>query len=559
MNLKLKAILSIGLMLLVTVISISTVAIINIRNKGNADIKVFEDEELKKTEEALRDVVDIAYSVIETNYNKAEGEVDINNVLKILEEVRYDEGRGYLWVTDNTLPFPKMIMYGINPSFNGKVVADRAFNVTKDKTNIFAAEVDVANRNGGGFVEYSISIPPSQRVIGQDSIQSKMSYSKLFEPLGWVISTGVITDGIYDSIEQMSLKNRSQINSIVIIILVIAVTLLVVGILLTYYFIDRVLKVIYEVKWRLKALSLGQEVPKLDVDRKDEVGEMTSSLNMLVDGADAFSNFALEVGKGNMNFDFKPRSEEDITGNELLKMRDNLKKNMEEEKRRNWINEGQSKFSDLLRRNNDDIDLLCEAVITSYVEYMKASVGTIFLLEGEGIGQYLEMKATYAYDRIKFVKQKVDIGAGLLGQSVLEKESNYLTDIPENYVMIKSGLGDAQPTSVLMTPLMVDGEVLGVIEIASFNTLQDYEIEFAEQLCSDIGAVISAVRINEKTKNLLEESQMMSEQMKAQEEEMRQNMEELAATQEEMMRKQVEMEKLLEQKEQELSELKGGN
>jgi transcriptional regulator with GAF, ATPase, and Fis domain len=142
----------------------------------------------------------------------------------------------------------------------------------------------------------------------------------------------------------------------------------------------------------------------------------------------------------------------------------------------------------------------------------------------------MSMKACYAWDKKKFLNHKIHKGEGLAGQSWQEGDLIYLTEVPQNYIRITSGLGDANPTSVLIVPLKVKRQIFGVVEIASFGQFQDFEIEFVQKIAESIASTISSVKINARTQRLLEESQEMTEQMRAQEEEMRQNMEELQAT-----------------------------
>jgi PAS domain S-box-containing protein len=279
----------------------------------------------------------------------------------------------------------------------------------------------------------------------------------------------------------------------------------------------------------------------------DEIGEMALATDNLVSGLRATSQFAENIGNGNYNTDFKPLSEHDVLGNALINMRNNLAKVAEDDKKRNWATEGQARFGEILRTNNSDLAKLADEIVSNLVKYLKANQGALYIAdEAEADTEpTMSMKACYAWDKKKFLNQKIYKGEGLAGQAWQEGDTVYLTDVPHNYVKITSGLGDSNPTSVLIVPLKVNDMIFGVVEIASFSLFQDFEIEFVQKIAESIASTISTVKINARTHKLLEESQEMTEQMRAQEEEMRQNMEELQATQEEMQRSQAETESTL--------------
>jgi PAS domain S-box-containing protein len=224
-------------------------------------------------------------------------------------------------------------------------------------------------------------------------------------------------------------------------------------------------------------------------------------------------------------------------------MRDNLSKVAEEDRKRNWSTEGMARFGEILRTNNNDLEKLADEIIGSLVKYLGANQGAIYIIDDNGTEEpTMSMKACYAWDKKKFVNQKIHKGEGLAGQAWQEGDIVYLTEVPQNYIKITSGLGDANPNSVIIVPLKVNDQVFGVVEIASFSDFKDFEKEFVQKVAESIASTISSVKINARTQRLLEESHEMTEQMRAQEEEMRQNMEELQATQEEMQRSQAETE-----------------
>lgn len=253
------------------------------------------------------------------------------------------------------------------------------------------------------------------------------------------------------------------------------------------------------------------------------------------------TSFARSIEKGELSAAFQPCSDQDQLGQALIGLRNRLQVVDLEGQQRNWSNEGLAHFADILR-SSDDLTSLCQRVISECVRYLGANQGGLFVISQQTSEQsYLELAACYAYERNKHFRKRVDIGEGLIGQAYLEKETLYLTDIPDQYLHIRSGLGTANPRSLLILPLLIQDEVEGVIELASFREFQPHEIAFLEKLAMNIASTLSSARINERTRRLLEATQQQTEQLRSQEEEMRQNLEELSATQEEMHRSQVEL------------------
>jgi PAS domain S-box-containing protein len=240
-------------------------------------------------------------------------------------------------------------------------------------------------------------------------------------------------------------------------------------------------------------------------------------------------------------------NKESIAG-ELVMMREQMQKMKKEDDIRIWTNEGLSQFSDLIANTKTTLRTFRMISFPILSRYLNAQQGGVFFLNDDNEqDKHLELVGCYAYQRKKFMEKRIEPGQGMVGQCFLEGETTYLTNIPENYVHITSGLGEANPNTLLIVPMRMNEIVVGVIEIAKLKPFEKYQIEFLERLAETIASAISSVKANEKTRILLEQSQQQAEEMRAQEEEMRQNMEELQATQEQMYRKNEEVEQLLSQ------------
>jgi methyl-accepting chemotaxis protein len=252
-------------------------------------------------------------------------------------------------------------------------------------------------------------------------------------------------------------------------------------------------------------------------------------------------SFADTISQGQLQAPYPADTPDDL-GVALLNMQKSLREAASREEQEKFKTAGLAQTGEILRKHADNLDVLCDRVMEELVKYMKANQGFLFLIEHPGTpDEHLKLAASRAWDRKKFLQKRVEIGQGLVGQCAIERQMIYLTKIPQDYVTITSGLGQANPNSILLMPLQAEGQVVGVVELASFKEFTDTEKQFLEKVAESIAATIITTRNNQKNKELLEQSNMLAEQMKAQEEEIRQNLEEMQATQEEMARTQREL------------------
>ena len=221
----------------------------------------------------------------------------------------------------------------------------------------------------------------------------------------------------------------------------------------------------------------------------------------------------------------------------LIENKRGEKLRIEEDQKRNWISEGLAKFGAILRENSNDIDKLAYQVIKNLISYLDINQGGFFIVENiPKEGKILNLLARYAYQRKKFADKKVMWGEGLIGTCAIEQKSIFLTDIPEAYLEITSGLGKSNPNNLLIVPLVQNYETKGVLELASFRVLEPYEITFVENVAESIAMTIENILNTQRTSQLLKETQAQAEELSLQEEKMRQNVEELKLTQEKAAR-----------------------
>ena len=198
-----------------------------------------------------------------------------------IKAMRYANGTGYFWINDDTRPYPKMIMHPTIPNLDGQILNDASYNNALGKgQNLFAAFLDATKTNGEGYVDY---LWPKPTPNGLTREQPKLSYVKLYKPLGWIIGTGVYIDSVEEAVARKKEQLDGQVNSLIVKISVIAVLVIALAITISFVFANTLARPIEHLTRIAENISLGKDldIQINEASRKDEIGTLAQAVDRL--------------------------------------------------------------------------------------------------------------------------------------------------------------------------------------------------------------------------------------------------------------------------------------
>jgi two-component system chemotaxis sensor kinase CheA len=163
-----------------------------------------------------------------------------------------------------------------------------------------------------------------------------------------------------------------------------------------------------------------------------------------------------------------------------------------------------------------------------------ASYGVFYLKEVGKSDHYLTRMSSFASKAFEQERKQFRLGEGLIGQCALLKRPIHINQVPDDYLKIVSGLGEASPKTIMILPVLFEDQVLAVIEIASFEALTPLHIKLLEEVNNNLGIKINSIINHMKVEQLLQESQALTEELQAQSEELQMQQEELRTTNEKL-------------------------
>ncbi|MBL3657890.1 GAF domain-containing protein [Fulvivirga sediminis] len=303
-----------------------------------------------------------------------------------------------------------------------------------------------------------------------------------------------ISDQLRKLTENVKQTNKAMIDKTIYIIIGLFGAQLIIGMLLGYIYSHVFTKSITQIKDAMVSLAKGKFPEKLKVKSSDELAETKTALNQLVERIKVAVDFARNLGAGNFSVQYDEKYNKDVLAKSIIALHQKLQEADQEQFITNWSNEGMAKINGILKNHSASLEILGDDIICQIVNYLNVNQGALYLIDGNE----LQRLATYAYNKKRFVNQKIAMGTGLVGQCVLEKECVYITDLPPGYTSITSGLGECTPSSLLIVPLIARDHVIGAIELAALRKLKAYEIEFVKKLSESIASILMNNMSNQK-------------------------------------------------------------
>ncbi|MBK5215127.1 MAG: response regulator, partial [Flavobacteriaceae bacterium] len=200
-----------------------------------------------------------------------------------------------------------------------------------------------------------------------------------------------------------------------------------------------------------------------------------------------------------------------------------LKTNKTESDRNNWLRIGRADLNDQIR-GVLTAEELSRNIITFLCEYIQAKVGIFYMNNGEGV---FKLKASYAYQIRKNLSNEFKTGEGLIGQAALEKHTIVLTNVPDDYIRVTSGLGEKSPRNIIVVPIIFNDYVTGILEMGSFEELNELQMTFLEEVSNGIAIALNSAQTRTQLADSLEKTQQQAHELRRQQEELQSANEEL--------------------------------
>ncbi len=253
-------------------------------------------------------------------------------------------------------------------------------------------------------------------------------------------------------------------------------------------------------------------------DLTDNVNQLAARLTTQVR---AIAEVATAVTKGDLTRSIAVEALGEVAAlkdniNEMIRnLRETTVKNNEQD----WLKTNMAKFSRMLQ-GQKDLLAVGKLILSELAPVVNAQQGVFYVMGTTTEQPVLKLLASYAYKERKHLDNVFKLGEGLVGQCALEKEKIVINTAPPYYIRITSGLGESAPHNIIVIPVIFEGQVKAVMELASFDKFSPMHLTFLDQLTESIGIVVNTIEANSRTEDLLKQSQSLARELQSQQQEL---------------------------------------
>src|SRR5690348_6399542 len=277
-------------------------------------------------------------------------------------------------------------------------------------------------------------------------------------------------------------------------------------------------------------------------DLTDNVNQLSATLTTQ---ARAIAEVATAVTTGDLTRSIRVDASGEVANlkdniNEMIR---NLRQTTEKTQEQDWLKTNLTRFGRMLQGQRDPMTV-SKMILSELAPLVHAEHGVFYGMVGaNGRPAHLALQAGYAYRPRRTLPMEFAMGEGLVGQCALEKKRIVVTNVPKDYIRVTSALGDAPPANLVVLPVLFEGEVRAVIELASFQPFSPTHIDFLDQLAESIGIVLNTIEANSRTEDLLKQSQSLATELQSQQDQLQRTNEELAEKARELSEQNAEVER----------------
>jgi signal transduction histidine kinase/CheY-like chemotaxis protein/HAMP domain-containing protein len=260
-------------------------------------------------------------------------------------------------------------------------------------------------------------------------------------------------------------------------------------------------------------------------DLTDNVNQLAANLTTQLR---AIADVATAVTKGDLtrSIQVDARGEVAFVKDNINEMIGNLRDTTLRNNEQDWLKTNLAKFTRMLQ-GQKDLLTVGRMILSELAPVVAAQQGVFYIMDGSDTDPELKLLASYAFRERKGVNNRFRLGEGLVGQAALEKERILLTNVPDDYVRVSSGLGEAKPMNIVVLPIVFEGQVKAVMELSSLDRFNPTHQAFLDQLTESIGIVLNTIEANTRTEDLLKQSQSLAAELQSRQEELQQTNQEL--------------------------------